>query len=93
MIGTVSPGGLRQGGRLDAAGSSKGSFELVRELIQRDYPFKDREEARRFFKQLHRFAQEPELRSAGLAGLHDVPGADRRIVKTLGRPATQPNNT
>ncbi len=30
----------------------KEAFELVRGLIQRDYPFKDREEARRFFTQL-----------------------------------------
>ncbi len=66
------------------------AFELVRGLIQRDYPFKDKEEARVFFtrltglfKNLNYAPQNSREYSAHLAQIED-------LVKTLGRPAGPP---
>jgi V/A-type H+-transporting ATPase subunit A len=63
----------------------KETFELVRNLIQRDYPFKSRDEARNFFTQLtglfknlnYAPIESPEY-AAYLGRVHD-------LVKTLGR--------
>jgi len=61
------------------------SFELVRALIQRDYPFDDKEEARRFFTQLTslfknlNYAASESKEHAGYRAQID------ELVKTLGR--------
>jgi V/A-type H+/Na+-transporting ATPase subunit A len=63
----------------------KETFELVRGLIQRDYPFKDKEEARKFFTQLTGLLKNLNYALQGspeyIAYLTQIDG----LVKTLGR--------
>jgi V/A-type H+-transporting ATPase subunit A len=66
------------------------TFELVRRQIQRDYPFKDKEEARKFFTQLtrlHKNLNYASWNSPESAGYLTEIG---NLVKTLGRASPEP---
>jgi V/A-type H+-transporting ATPase subunit A len=63
----------------------KDTFELVRGLIQRDYPFKDKEEARKFFTELTRLVKNLNYASQGSAEYVAYRAQIDELVKTLGR--------
>jgi V/A-type H+-transporting ATPase subunit A len=65
----------------------KVTFELVRRLIQRDYPFKDKEEARRFFTELTRLLKNLNYASQGSTEHAAYMTQIDELVKTLGRPS------
>jgi V/A-type H+/Na+-transporting ATPase subunit A len=76
--------------KVDASTSQdrqKDAFELVRGLIQRDYPFNDREEARRFFTQLTGLIKNWNYAAPGAPEYTSYLGQIDELVKTLGRPA------
>jgi len=60
-------------------------FELVRGLIQRDYPFKDKEEARKFFTELTRLLKNLNYASRDSAEYVAYRAQIDELVKTLGR--------
>jgi V/A-type H+-transporting ATPase subunit A len=62
------------------------SFELVRGLIQRDYPFEDKEEARRFFTQLTGLFKNLNYAASGSPEYAGYRAQIDELVKTLGRP-------
>ena len=68
----------------------KVAFELVRSLIQRDYPFKDKDEARTVFTQLTGLLR--NLNYAVLGSPEDAEYSAQidELVKTLGRPPAAP---
>jgi V/A-type H+-transporting ATPase subunit A len=66
----------------------KDTFELVRHVIQRDYPFKDKEEARRFFIELTRLMKNLNYASQGSTEYAAYVTQIDGLVKTLGRTAT-----
>lgn len=69
----------------------KEAFELVRTLIQRDYPFKDKEEARRFFTRLTGIFKNLNY-AAGGSPEHVACRAEiDDLVRTLGRPPPPAN--
>jgi V/A-type H+-transporting ATPase subunit A len=68
----------------------KESFELVRSLIQRDYPFKDKDEARRFFTQLTGLLKNLNYAAQGSPEYTAYRAQIDELVKTLGRPAAAP---
>jgi V/A-type H+/Na+-transporting ATPase subunit A len=63
----------------------KESFESVRELIQRDYPFKDKDEARRFFTQLTGLFKNMNYAPYRSPQYSGFLGQIKELVKTLGR--------
>jgi V/A-type H+/Na+-transporting ATPase subunit A len=65
----------------------KESFELVRTLIQRDYPFKDKDEARRFFTQLTGLFKNLNYAAQGSPEYVKYRAEIDDLVKTLGRPS------
>ena len=66
------------------------SFELVRGLIQRDYPFKDKEEARRFFTQLTGLFKNLNYAATGTPENAGYKKQIEELVKTLGRKPSAP---
>ncbi len=68
----------------------KEAFELVRNLIQRDYPFKDKDEARRFFTQLSGLLKNLNYAATGSPDYTRYRAAIDALVKTLGRPPATP---
>jgi V/A-type H+-transporting ATPase subunit A len=69
----------------------KESFELVRSLVQRDYPFRDKEEARRFFTQLTGLFKNLNYSAMGAPEYATYREQIDELVKTLGRtPAAAP---
>jgi V/A-type H+-transporting ATPase subunit A len=67
----------------------KESFELVRELIQRDYPFEDKDEARRFFTQLSGLLKNLNYAAVNSPDYTRYRAEIDALVKTLGRPAAE----
>jgi len=65
----------------------KESFELVRSLIQRDYPFKDKDQARRFFTQLTGLLKNLNYAAQGSPNYSKYREQIDELLKTLGRPA------
>jgi len=65
----------------------KESFELVRSLIQRDYPFKDKDEARGFFTQLTGLLKNLNYAAQDSPEYTTYRGQIDTLVKTLGRAA------
>lgn len=63
----------------------KETFELVRRLIQRDYPFKDKDEARRFFTQLTGLVKNLNYAKQGAPEYSSYLAQIDELVKTLGR--------
>jgi len=61
------------------------SFELVRTLIQRDYPFDGKEEARRFFTQLTGIFKNLNYAASGSPEYAGYRAQIDELVKTLGR--------
>jgi V/A-type H+-transporting ATPase subunit A len=61
------------------------TFELVRGLIQRDYPFKDKEEARKFFTELTRLLKNLNYASRDSTEYVAYRAQIDELVKTLGR--------
>ena len=61
------------------------TFELVRGLIERDYPFKDKEEARKFFTELTRLLKNLNYASRDSAEYAAYRAQIDQLVKTLGR--------
>jgi V/A-type H+-transporting ATPase subunit A len=77
--------------KVDASTSQarqKGTFELVRGLIQRDYPLKDKEEARRFFTRLTGLLKNLNYAAEGSAEHAAYRAQIEEIVRTLGRAQT-----
>ena len=68
----------------------KEAFELVRDLIQRDYPFTDKDEARRFFTQLSGLLKNLNYAATGSPDYARYRTEIDALVKTLGRPAAAP---
>ena len=69
----------------------KDAFERVRVLVQRDYPFHDKEEARRFFTQLTGLMKNLNYAEAGSPEHAAFAAQIDELVKTLGRsPETSP---
>jgi len=72
----------------------KDAFELVRSLIQRDYPFKDKDEARKFFTQVTGSFKNLNYAAQGSTEYTTYRAQIDDLVKTLGRtpesPATAP---
>jgi V/A-type H+-transporting ATPase subunit A len=67
------------------------TFELVRSLIQRDYPFKDKDEARRFFIRLTGLLKNLNYAPRASAAYTKYLAEIDDLVKTLGRaPTTTP---
>jgi V/A-type H+-transporting ATPase subunit A len=62
------------------------AFDLVHGLIQRGYPFKDREEARRFFTQLTGLIKNLNYAAQGSPEFTTYRAQIDELVKTLGRP-------
>ena len=74
--------------KVDASTSQerqRDTFELVRGLIQRDYPFKDKEEARKFFTELTRLLKNLNYASRDSAEYVAYRAQIDELVKTLGR--------
>jgi V/A-type H+-transporting ATPase subunit A len=69
----------------------KEAFELVRELIQRDYPFKDKNEARGFFTQLSGLLKNLNYAAMGSPEYARYRAEIDALVKTLGRAAAAPS--
>ncbi len=63
----------------------KESFELVRDLVQRDYPFEDKEEAQRFFTQLTGLFKNLNYAASGSPEHAGYRAQIDELVKTLGR--------
>jgi V/A-type H+-transporting ATPase subunit A len=63
----------------------KEAFELVRGLIQRDYPFKDNDEVRKFFTQLTGFFKNLNYAPQGSPEYTTYRAQIDELVKTLGR--------
>ena len=63
----------------------KETFELVRGLIQRDYPFRDKEEARGFFTQLTGLMKNLNYAPQGSADYTTYRTRIDELTKTLGR--------
>ena len=68
----------------------KEAFELVHGLIQRDYPFKDKEEARTFFTQLTGLLKNLNYAAQGSPEYAKYRTQIDELVKTLGRPPAAP---
>ncbi len=69
----------------------KQTFELVRRLIQRDYPFKNKDEARKFFTQLTGSLKNLNYAPQGSPDHAKYLAQIDDLVKTLGRtPAAAP---
>jgi V/A-type H+-transporting ATPase subunit A len=67
------------------------TFELVRTLIQRDYPFKDKDEARRFFTRLTGLLKNLNYAPRASAEYTNYLAEIDDLIRTLGRaPATTP---
>jgi V/A-type H+-transporting ATPase subunit A len=66
----------------------KETFELVQGLVQRDYPFKDKEEARKFFTQLTRLFKNLNYASRESSEYTRYRAQIDELVKTLGRAPT-----
>jgi V/A-type H+-transporting ATPase subunit A len=71
----------------------KDTFELVRRLIQRDYPFKDKEEARKFFTELTRLLKNLNYASPGSSEYAAYMTQIDELVKTLGRTSNAATKT
>jgi V/A-type H+-transporting ATPase subunit A len=71
----------------------KDTFELVHRLIQRDYPFKDKEEARKFFTELTRLLKNLNYASQGSTEYVAYLTQIDDLVKTLGRTPTATTKT
>jgi V/A-type H+-transporting ATPase subunit A len=69
------------------------TFELVHRLIQRDYPFKDKEEARKFFTELTRLLKNLNYASQGSTEYVTYLTQIDDLVKTLGRTPTATTKT
>ncbi len=69
----------------------KESFELVRGLVERDYPFKDKQEARRFFTTLTGLFKNLNYAEAGSPQSAQYRSQIDELVKTLGRPPASPS--
>lgn len=63
----------------------KEAFERVRSLVQRDYPFEDKEEARRFFTRLTGLLKNLNYAEAGSPEHQAYAAQIEALVKTLGR--------
>ena len=63
----------------------KETFELVRGLIQRDYPFKDKQEAHKFFTQLTGLLKNLNYASQGSTEYTAYLAQIDKLVNTLGR--------
>lgn len=63
----------------------KEAFERVRGLVQRDYPFEDKEEARRFFTQLTGLMKNLNYAEAGSPEHAAFAAQIEELVRTLGR--------
>ena len=68
----------------------KEAFELVRGLIQRDYPFKDKDEARKFFTQLTGLLKNLNYAAQGSPDYTAYLAQIDELVKTLGRTSGAP---
>ena len=68
----------------------KETFELIRGLIQRDYPFEDKEEARRFFTQLTGLLKNLNYTPQGSAEYTAYLVQIDKLVETLGRTSNAP---
>jgi V/A-type H+-transporting ATPase subunit A len=66
------------------------TFELVRTLVQRDYPFDGKDEVRRFFTQLTGLLKNLNYAPAGAPEYGTYRSRIDELVKTLGRPAAEP---
>jgi len=66
------------------------SFGLVRSLIQRDYPFKDKEEARQFFTKLSALFKNLNYSASNTEEYKSYRSQVDELVKTLGRTAAAP---
>jgi V/A-type H+/Na+-transporting ATPase subunit A len=64
----------------------KEAFELVRGLIQRDYPLKDKDEARTFFTQLTGLLKNLNYAAQGSPDYAKYLTQIDELVRTLGRP-------
>jgi V/A-type H+-transporting ATPase subunit A len=71
----------------------KDTFELVRRLIQRDYPFKDKEEARKFFTELTRLMKNLNYAAQGSKEYAAYLTQVEDLAKTLGRTSTATTKT
>jgi len=71
----------------------KETFELVRGLIQRDYPFRDKEEARGFFTQLTGLMKNLNYAPQGSADYTTYRARIDELAKTLGRASAPASNT
>jgi V/A-type H+-transporting ATPase subunit A len=71
----------------------KETFELVRGLIQRDYPFQDREEARGFFTQLTGLMKNLNYAPQGSADYTTYRTRIDELAKTLGRASAPASKT
>jgi V/A-type H+-transporting ATPase subunit A len=71
----------------------KDTFELVRRLIQRDYPFKDKEEARKFFTELTRLMKNLNYAAQGSKEYAAYLTQVEDLEKTLGRTSTATTKT
>jgi V/A-type H+-transporting ATPase subunit A len=65
-------------------------FNLVRELIARDYPFKGKEEARGFFTKLTGLFKNLNYAATGSPEFTSYRTQIDELVKTLGRDAAAP---
>ena len=66
----------------------KETFELMHRLVQRDYPFKDKEEGRQFFTQLTRLFKNLNYASRESSEYTAYRAQIDELVKTLGRTPT-----
>jgi V/A-type H+-transporting ATPase subunit A len=71
----------------------KETFELVHRLIQRDYPFKDKEEVRKFFTELTRLLKNLNYALQGSTEYAAYLAQIEGLVKTLGRTSTPTTKT
>ena len=65
----------------------KEAFALVRGLIQRDYPFSDKEEAHRFFTQLTGLLKNLNYSAPNTPEYSGYMAQINELVRTLGRPS------
>jgi V/A-type H+-transporting ATPase subunit A len=65
----------------------------VHRLIERDYPFKDKEEARKFFTELTRLLKNLNYASQGSTEYTAYMTQIEDLVKTLGRTSTATTKT
>jgi len=71
----------------------KETFELMHRLVQRDYPFKDKEEGRQFFTQLIRLFKNLNYASRESSEYTAYRAQIDELVKTLGRTPTPVSST